>query len=267
MGKPRVYHIAPGVDPGQAPALQGVGLSGDTYTSVLGLGSDGFVDVESATNGFIKDSKDIDNTSLAGLYRQQFVSHGEPANEFGATSHALADPTLAATIRSVLEGFRFDNPEPIKEPTVISAAEIAEIEELADAALVGVPLEILFLAPASDGEGPPRKNGDSTEYNFEIAPPIEHPLTGDVFWFAELLSPAGPTTKGLTVTPNPGDPLEVKITVDGGLIGDVIIYGSYQTTGGRIVLGTPRLVASLSPDAATLTAIELQPDFPIAKSC
>jgi hypothetical protein len=69
----------------------------------------------------------------------------------------------------------------------------------------------------------------------------------------------GVTSDGVTLTPNTGNPYRVEITVDDGVVGDVVLYATYEVSNG-VVFATPIRVVSNEPDIATAESITLRPD-------
>jgi hypothetical protein len=49
------------------------------------------------------------------------------------------------------------------------------------------------------------------------------------------------------------------VDVDSSIVGTVVLYSSYNSTTGKLILAKPTVVVSISPNAATLTAITLYP--------
>ena len=95
-------------------------------------------------------------------------------------------------------------------------------------------------------------------YTFAFTPDPGEPLDGDANWYAEVFGPNGVSTEGLMVTPNPSDSTHVTVDVDASVRADVVLYLSYNSTTGHLVVGRPVLVASIPP-SANLTGIELHP--------
>jgi len=154
---------------------------------------------------------------------------------------------------------RYETPGPPSE------AKLGEVEAIAASAPANAVVEItalpapasLMAAPSSDLALEAASTG--TDHHFGFTPDAGFPLTGEVYWFAERIGPGGPTTTGVTVTPDGSDPTQVTIHVEDGLVGEVLVYLSYQTTGGKLVFGVPTQVALLEPAGASLVGIDLQP--------
>ena len=103
------------------------------------------------------------------------------------------------------------------------------------------------------------KPSGTSSYTFMFTPDPNEPLDGTANWYAEVFSPDGVTTTGLTVTPDPSDSTHVTVGVDSSVLGDVALYLSYNSTTGHLVFGKPVLVVSIPP-GANLTGIEIQPN-------
>jgi hypothetical protein len=261
--KALIHHIATLVDVTAAPGLESVGLDPATYNAVLdGDDSDGFVDVHSATAGLRLGEEP--GVTLAGI---AFIAHDAPANQLGGDTRMLANEDLAVYIAVILDSPSNEQFQPYTRPGPMSEERIREIEALAEAALIEEPLEIFplfgtaeaFVEGSGSGKGVAEATAFTT-YQFEITPPEDYPLVGDVFWFAEVLGPDGPTTEGLTVTPDAGNPLIVSVNVDESVVGEVLLYVSYQTTDNKMVVATPKVVVSQGPSGETISDIILEPD-------
>ena len=66
-------------------------------------------------------------------------------------------------------------------------------------------------------------------------------------------------TDGVTVTPDTNDPEIVSVTVDDSVIGDVVLYASYNDTNGNLIIGAPVVVVS-RPPGVNVSGIELVPN-------
>lgn len=94
-------------------------------------------------------------------------------------------------------------------------------------------------------------------YEIEAVP--GHPRAGAVSWIAETYSPSGVTADGLVVEPVAGEPLQVRVTVPAGSVGDTVIFASYPVASGGVVLARPQLVHRAVPGGASVVGIVLSP--------
>ncbi|MEM0897472.1 MAG: hypothetical protein AAGJ79_11365, partial [Verrucomicrobiota bacterium] len=267
------FHIATKIDPDSAPALRAVGLTGALVDDIFRVvpknastapagplegGIDGLADVGSALN----------RSPFFSVLMPGVIAPGDSKSELGANVSQLGSREIAEVIAfgtggsgPLLDGSQFA--DPFVPPTAMPESVLESIREAASNTPVSTVIDILVLPLPSPGEaiegGGLASPSASTDYLFEIQPPAAHPVTGDVFWFAEIFGPDGATIEGITTTPDSQDPLKVTVTVEDGLEGDVVVYASYETTGGQIVFARSKVVVSLPPDGETLTGINLEP--------
>ncbi|MEM9479608.1 MAG: SdrD B-like domain-containing protein [Verrucomicrobiota bacterium] len=224
------------------------------------IGGDGVVDF---------DSQYVDLDAFAGNVtglstRETFISfsgppHGEPVAFFGGAPGQMQSPAIASIITTVL-----DDPNEFRPYIPPESSLFSRLEVPAQAAF-DAPAEILVDIVGIPSPSPPSSGGGAaspppgTDYDFEITPAPGYPLVGDVTWFAERFAPGGVTTVGLTVTPDGSDPLKVTVTVEDGLLGDVMLYASYETSGGKLVFARPERVVTTLPDGEFLNGIDVLP--------
>ncbi len=272
-----VHHIATRIDPEQSPALRQIGLGHFTAHPSAATGlhkfiatSDGLIDLASQSAG-IRNSGESDfltprpyNTRLSEMITDH-PAHGAPANVFGGATTQLQSEEVARRSLEWLDTPLSNRADGIyRAPSPLSANVIDTIAVLISQRTFNDIIEIFSLPPPSGFKAGPLNQGAAplgvTEYRYEIQPPVEAPATGSVNWFAEIHGPDGPGTLGVSVVPDTDDPLKVTVSVAEGLVGDVVVYVSYETTNDQIVYGRPDIVVSLPPDGETLTGIDLQPE-------
>lgn len=272
-----VHHIATRIDPEQSPALRQIGLGHLTAYPSAATGlhkfvatSDGLIDLASQSAG-IRDSGEDDfltprpyNTRLSEIITDH-PAHGEPAILFGGATTQLQSGEVARRSLEWLDTPLSNKADGIyRAPSPVSASVIDTIAFMVSQRTFNDIIEIFSLPPPSGFKVGPLNQGAAplgvTEYRYEIQPPVEAPATGSINWFAEIHGPDGPTTLGVSVEPDADDPLKVTVSVAEGLVGDVVVYVSYETTNDQIVYGRPGIVVSLPPDGETLTGIDLQPE-------
>jgi hypothetical protein len=98
----------------------------------------------------------------------------------------------------------------------------------------------------------------TTSYSVELEEASGEPLSGGPYWFAEVFGPGGVTAEGLTVAPDPGNPARVSVQVAADVIGDVILYASYEANEG-IVFATPIRLVSIAPPGTAIESLTLRP--------
>lgn len=133
-------------------------------------------------------------------------------------------------------------------------AKILLIKRLVENAL---RRSVASLRPASVGLA--RKQGLPESYSVELVEAPGEARSDGPYWFAEVFGTNGVTKVGVTVRPDPANPARVSVSVDSGVVGDVVLYASYGVPGGT-VFATPLRVASSAPAGATPQSLTLQPD-------
>src|SRR5207248_2440775 len=98
----------------------------------------------------------------------------------------------------------------------------------------------------------------STQFTYSLTPPADETLEGDITWLAQVYGPGGVSDSGVTVQPDLNDSTKVTVTVDGDVMGDVVLYAFYISGSGKIVIAKPVLVTS-RPAGNALTRIESIP--------
>ena len=138
-------------------------------------------------------------------------------------------------------------------PTVLTEPSVVDF--LANSLL----LFDLPIAPFNSPSSNRHANGSSTSqtYTFTVNPLSGQPLAGNVNWYAEVLGPTGMSTDDIITTVDPTDSTHVTVSVDDTVVGDVVVYASYVSTNGALVVGHPTLVVSHPPTGATVTGIDL----------
>ncbi|MCB1061701.1 MAG: hypothetical protein KDN20_02130 [Verrucomicrobiae bacterium] len=281
-----IHHIATRIDPEQSLVLKQLGLGFRTPYPSAATGlykfvatSDGLVDLASQTAG-LRDSGEEDFLTLRPYNSRlseidlDHPAHGDPAIIFGGSTTQLQSQEIA---RRSVEWL--DHPLSIRAdgiyraPKPLSSQILKTIELLISQRTRDTIIDILPLLSSASFKVASSNEGAAplavTEYRFEIQPPVEAPVMGSINWFAEIHGPDGPSTLGVSVAPDAVDPLKVTVSVAEGLVGDVMIYVSYETTNDQIVYGRPDIVVSLPPDGETLIGIDLQPEtlnLPIGRS-
>lgn len=211
---------------------------------VLPNGWDGVVDKKSQQGGI----------GTRTTHVSDHVSHSRPEYAFGVQQGATetADAGVAERVITLLNG-------PASEfgPFVIP-------EPLADEAAIrgAAPHSLLFdvidwIVPDLSLPLPSPPPGQQI-HELRLNPVDGEPLAGPPLWFVEVLGEKGATNEGATVEPYGGDPERVTIRVDAVVKGDVVLYASYRSTTGKLIVARPLLVASIAPESP-LTGIAVFP--------
>lgn len=98
-------------------------------------------------------------------------------------------------------------------------------------------------------------------YQYQLIFPSNLPPAGNVAWCAQVYGPSGLTSDPALISANGANNSEVTITVDGSLIGDVVLSATYLSTNNTIAAVAPTLVASKPPLGVTITGIQLTPQI------
>jgi pimeloyl-ACP methyl ester carboxylesterase len=213
---------------------------------VLRDGSDGVVDIQSQGAGI--------GTRITHMGFD--ICHALPGNAaggavlFGTPLSETIEAQVGATAATLLTG-------PISHfgafllPTNLDDDRRAEIDaEIPFLAIIDLirPFGAQGIAPSG-----------SVSYTFAFTPDVAEPLDGNANWYAEAFGPNGVSPEGLVVTPDPSDSTRVTVEVDASVQGDVVLYLTYNSTTGHLVVGKPFLVVSIPP-GANLTGIEVRPN-------
>jgi hypothetical protein len=102
-------------------------------------------------------------------------------------------------------------------------------------------------------------NDGDTTYGYQINFPTNLPPVSDVTWFVQVYDAAGLTEDGVELTPSGTNSSYVTVTVDGSLVGDVVLSASYLSTNNTVVMIPPTLVVSLASAGTTMTGFQLLP--------
>lgn len=94
--------------------------------------------------------------------------------------------------------------------------------------------------------------------SFTLSAPPSRAIVGDISWHAEVFTTNGVSTDGILLTDDLSAPNTIIVSVDDGVVGDVVLYAIYPSTGETLVVAEPRVVLS-RPIGENLGAIELTP--------
>jgi hypothetical protein len=260
-----------------------LGLAGEgteqRRAAVFPLGSDGWVDLASAVGHY---------ASIKGPFISlgNFAHRGPPG--LFINRGALQDPvpvqnqdhTAGALVSSILasedptnptKAFgSFAGPSPLgveDEEAVALAASEAWDEEWATREARIIAEDSRALASLRDRQISGAATAEATLYRYHLEA-ANRDTTGEVYWFAEVFGPGGVTSASLTVTPIDGDPGHVEVTVPNSVVGDVVLYVSYQLAGGRTAFGQSVRVIERDPPGIQISGLAVIPrsgEYPVAE--
>ena len=248
-----IHGVASNISIPNAAAFNRVGLTGEILDRVFPLGSDGVVGVESMTGRTPKTlakPRDIRVTVITS----EEINHAGPNHLFGNSKSVTESISVAQTITGLLDSPESQNVfRPYLRPEAYSAFEI----EGAKSAARDVPAaNVVDIVRVNN-----LRRRAIQSFTFDLTVPVSQPIVGDVYWLAEAYGTNGVTTAGLNVIPAGGNPGRVTIDVDDAVVlGDVVLFASYQTTGGKTAFAYPIRVTTIEPSGATAQSLELAPD-------
>jgi pimeloyl-ACP methyl ester carboxylesterase len=229
-------------------------IFGPTIGSVvLPRGSDGVVDFESQTAGQAEGSM-VSTVPID-------VSHSGPEILFGVSTHYTETqyPEVAAEAINYLDQpligplMTFGS---FRLPTLLGDSDRNAIDNVVPATLRRNILAVIGGAEFTGNQ--PDTTLPSTSLSLGLIPDSLEPLQGPAHWSAEVFGPEGVSTDGLTLQVDPTDSTKATLYVGDGVEGDVVVYGNYFSTNGRLVFGTP-MVAASRPVGANLIGISVEP--------
>jgi hypothetical protein len=94
--------------------------------------------------------------------------------------------------------------------------------------------------------------------SYTLQLPADVPTGGTVAWFAQVFGTNGLSLAGVALEVSTNNPGQVTVSVDNDIQGQVVLYASYGSTNGDLVIATPIVVLS-NPPAVTLSGIQLNP--------
>ena len=259
------HHIVTTIDPDRAPAYQFLGLSGWRLQQVAPDGSDGLLDLNSARIG-----PDRPHSIVPGNYSTL------PGSGWGADSSAYESPAVARHVLDALAAppddpsYRFDAFQPgrpadfTRRTTIriqLDDGSTRQFTSRRDAIIFAGASAAVALSGmnAVSPEPGPAPRGEDTPLIYEIEPAPGAAPAGDVNWIVETYGPDGATLEGATWEPVPGSPLQAAVSIDPTTLGDTVVFASYPTISGQIVLASPQLARRTEPPGATAVGITVSP--------
>jgi len=222
-------------------------------TSVIPRGADGVVDLDSM-GGNVPPAAVAANVFT--VPSANAISHAPPTFLFGATSFQTASTVVAQHVINALDqdsalpsGDIAFGPFPV--PPLLDSSQETAIDAYAGTVTIEALAGALHVLPrALDG---------NTSYEYQILFPSNLPPAGDVTWFVQVYDSSGITSDGVELTASGTNNSQVTLTVDGGLVGDVVLSAVYSSGSNTVVSIPPTVVVSLPPSGATLTGFQLLP--------
>jgi len=244
-----LHPITTRIDSAASKVFPQIGFYPSAQAALIPEGSDGVVDVDIETFGL----SGANHTVLPG-----FFAHGEDTSLFGDADKQTASSIVATSAIGILD------------QSDLSLYLSAEAIGIRRDALRGVALakfglarrfvtdsispKLATLSPVAPGRG----RGVDRNFTVELQEAPSEIRTAGPFWFAEVFGPDGVTSEGVTLDPGASGPSSVDVSVAGSVIGDVILYSTYEANG-TTVFATPIRVASNEPDGATAQSLRLEP--------
>jgi hypothetical protein len=220
--------------------------------TVLPRGSDGVVDYDSMAA----------NVPPAGVGANVFtvdpdydISHSAPQSVFNSSSYETVSPVIARHVIAALDQSSDVPPgiiifSPFSLPPLLSST----IEEGIDNYAVS------FVAQAINNlMRLPSKQDDQTNYQYEAIFPTNLPPESSVVWSVQVYGPDGLTSDGVELLPGGDNNSQVTVTVDGALVGDVVLSGIYASVSNTVVALSPVLVVSLPLSGPAMTGFQTLP--------
>ena len=236
------------------PSYVALGLTVDGGgLSVIPEGSDGIVDFASMG------AQDFSTDPAANVFtfpKADAVCHAEPIQLFNAVSSETASPIVANHVIFALDQRSSMPPGdivfgPFPRFPLLGASDQFTIDHFAET-------RQFAMLPAGPTLRPRALDADLS-YQYQILFPSNLPPVGDITWFVQVYDASGITSDGVALALRGPNGSQVGVTVDGQLVGDVVLHGFYLSGSNTMVAIPPTLVVSLPPLGATLTGFQLLP--------
>ena len=229
--------------------------------TVIPQGSDGVVDYDSMAANVPPAAVAANVYDMPSAIA---ICHAGPCSFFGGTVNETASTDIA---RHVIDALDQSGPEDAASlqfgsfplPALLTNGIKQAIDNFACSVFQVSPIQAISQHIGGFSARPRPMIDSPNNYYFQINFPYNEPPAGNVTWFALNYGTNGVTDNGITCTPSGTNNSQVTVSVDSGLIGDVVLFAFYQDTGNQLVQVTGQLVVSQAPPAATLTGIGLLP--------
>jgi len=229
--------------------------------TVIPRGSDGVVDYDSM-------AANVPEAPLApNVYDMPpslAICRAAPLSCFGATVNETASTAIAQHVINALDQ---NGQEPASNtqfgsfplPPLVGDDVRQAIDTFACSLFQTTELQAIAQDSTGMDERPHPLDGQLNFYYFHINFPSNEPPSGNVTWFAMVYGTNGVTQGGVTCTAGGTNDSQVTVTVDSGLIGDVVLFAFYLNTSNQMVQATGQLVTSQGPSGTFPVGIGILP--------
>jgi hypothetical protein len=221
--------------------------------AVIPRGSDGVVDFDSM-------AANVPPAPVAAnvftLPSANDVSHSGPEAVFASTSYQTVSPDVAQHVIGALDQVLSLPAGDIvfgsfAVPPLLSSAAQAQIDNYAAGVTAVALARLVTLLP--------RALDDQIGRRYELTFPTNFPPVGNVAWAVQVYGPSGITTDGVEVSESGTNNNQVTVTVDSGLVGDVVLSAVYASASNTWIVSPPTLVASLPSSGPAMTGFQVWP--------
>ena len=235
---------------------------------VLPRGSDGIVDYDSmAANGYPAALA----PNVYDIPPQTSVSHCSMPNwVFGTVDAEVDSGVVARHVINALdqngeagENIRF---APFSMAPLLNNSVKYAIDRFASNLLYVPPMTITdHIVRDTHHSGPVAgDNGPVPQIlTYSLNFPADHLPQGNVIWLALVYGPNGMNTDGISWEVDGTNSSLITLTVDPGLVGDVVLSGLYQDTSERMIIASAQVIVSQFPTGTTMTGIGVLPYQPV----
>jgi pimeloyl-ACP methyl ester carboxylesterase len=215
----------------------------DIVKTIFPNGTDGVVDFASQGAGFGTMDRYISTPNITHANVDPFI-FGVPDGQ-SQTTYALVAQNVMALLNGSADAFGA-----FKLPGQLPASEKALVDSLVSSWSV-IGQNLIAAVTLSD---PPT----STNYYYQLEPPVGVPAGGVLTWYAQVFSTNGISEDGIDLQTNPTNAFAITVSVTNNTEGTVVLYATYASTNGILVVADPVVVVS-NPPNTVLSGIELQP--------
>ncbi len=180
---------------------------------VLPRGSDGVVDYDSEGAGISGDSP------LISELGNDNIVHADSWPLLFGVWFGHSETTWSPVATEVVK--LLDGPTIWFDPFPLPPALSADLKKTIDSVMPGVLSFVNLILPVV---APGAKD---SSLNFELVPPALWPVQGQIAWFAGAFTTNGVSGDGITLTTDTNNAAAVTVTLDDGVVGDVVLYATY----------------------------------------
>ncbi|MGO8696152.1 MAG: choice-of-anchor tandem repeat GloVer-containing protein [Limisphaerales bacterium] len=228
--------------------------------AVIPRGSDGVVDLDSMAANVPPAPLAL---NICDMTSNLFLCHSGPLWPFDATGDETVSTTIAEHVIDALD-----------QNTLVPQSEIQfgpfplppllgqDVKDAINGAAASVLLygAIEAIEDEEEPAGKPKPMGGSPNvYSFHLNFPSNEPPVGNVAWFAVVYGTNGISGNGVNWMAQGANDAQVTVTVNNGLVGDVVLYACYKNASNQLIQVSGQLLVSQGPPGASLTGIGLLP--------